>query len=166
MNVYFVRHAKSSWNNSNLSDIERPLNNRGLATAPKMAEFLLKNQKFDSFCIFSSPAERAFVTASYFADVLKIPHSDIVKHEALYFGTSLDYIECVNLVKSDVDSILIFGHNPILEELAGQLENPYFGLVPTCSIIHAVLNRKNSQTVLYKDFEIKNIYIPKIILQS
>ena len=34
--VYFIRHAKSSWDNASIKDIDRPLNDRGLRDAPAM----------------------------------------------------------------------------------------------------------------------------------
>ena len=38
--IYVLRHAKSSWDNSNLSDFERPLADRGISDAKKMSKFL------------------------------------------------------------------------------------------------------------------------------
>ena len=40
--LYLVRHAKSSWENRNISDFERSLNDRGKRDAPFMAEILKK----------------------------------------------------------------------------------------------------------------------------
>ena len=37
-----VRHSKSSWKDSNLSDCDRPLNKRGNRDGKKMSEFLSK----------------------------------------------------------------------------------------------------------------------------
>jgi len=38
--LLLLRHAKSSWENDKLCDYERPLNDRGLADAPKMGKLL------------------------------------------------------------------------------------------------------------------------------
>jgi len=35
--IYFIRHAKSSWDDPTLADHDRPLNPRGLRDAPRMA---------------------------------------------------------------------------------------------------------------------------------
>ena len=40
-----VRHAKSSWSDSGVSDFDRPLNERGKRDAPEMADRLQKNRK-------------------------------------------------------------------------------------------------------------------------
>lgn len=166
MNVYFIRHAKSSWNNANLSDIERPLNARGIETAPKMAAFLAKSRNFGRVSIVSSPAVRAIATANYFAEAFGLDNSNIQIDEKLYFGSTLDYIHCFNGIQKSFNSVLLFGHNPILEELASQFNKPYVGLVPTCCVIHTVLEHPFSHSISYKDFEIQNILIPKLILHS
>ena len=41
--LMLIRHAKSSWANPGLTDMERPLNNRGLRDAPAMAKYLREN---------------------------------------------------------------------------------------------------------------------------
>jgi phosphohistidine phosphatase len=38
--VFLLRHAKSSWDNLNISDIDRPLNKRGIKNAKKLAIYL------------------------------------------------------------------------------------------------------------------------------
>ncbi len=40
--LLIIRHAKSSWDNANISDIDRPLNDRGKRDAPVMAKRLIK----------------------------------------------------------------------------------------------------------------------------
>ena len=38
--LYLVRHAKSSWKETTLDDLERPLNKRGRKNVPQMAQRL------------------------------------------------------------------------------------------------------------------------------
>src|SRR4051794_9695084 len=65
--LILVRHAKSSWDQPGVSDIDRPLNERGKSDAPQMAKRLKeRNIKIDLF--ISSPAKRAKKTAKYFAE--------------------------------------------------------------------------------------------------
>ena len=40
--LYVMRHAKSSWEDPNLSDFERPLNKRGIKSAKIISEFFVK----------------------------------------------------------------------------------------------------------------------------
>ena len=57
-----LRHAKSSWKNSQMSDHERPLNKRGRRDAPRMGR-LLGEEGLVPDLIVSSTAERALETA-------------------------------------------------------------------------------------------------------
>jgi phosphohistidine phosphatase len=75
-----VRHAKSSWSDPTLSDFERPLNNRGLRDAPKMARFL----KISPDLLISSPAQRARQTAQIFAEAKLYSQEDILYQDAIY----------------------------------------------------------------------------------
>ena len=64
--LILVRHAKSNWNDSSISDIDRPLNKRGLRDAPFMGKLLKETGiRVDQF--ISSPAKRALTTSRYFA---------------------------------------------------------------------------------------------------
>jgi phosphohistidine phosphatase len=38
--LYLIRHSKSSWDNPNLSDYDRPLNDRGKKDRYKVADYL------------------------------------------------------------------------------------------------------------------------------
>ena len=81
--IYLIRHAKSSWDDPGLSDIERPLNHRGLRDAPFMSK-MLKGKNVTPNKLISSPANRAFTTATYFAKELNIPEQAIVIRKEVY----------------------------------------------------------------------------------
>ena len=56
--LLILRHAKSSWDNLDLSDYDRPLNKRGKRDAPRMGDFL-RQQELVPDLIISSTAKRA-----------------------------------------------------------------------------------------------------------
>ena len=89
--VLLIGHAKSRWGDLTLEDVERPLNDRGKAHAPKMAIQLYKKKiKIDSF--ISSPAKRAKKTAEIFGEQYGIKKSNIIFREYLYeAGTNAFY---------------------------------------------------------------------------
>ena len=64
--LFLIRHAKSSWEDFNLDDFDRPLNNRGEKDAPFMGK-LLKKKKPKPDLIISSPALRTKLTAQIMA---------------------------------------------------------------------------------------------------
>ena len=65
--IYVLRHAKSSWDNSNLSDFERPLADRGIRDAKKMSKFL-KDMDLKIDKVLCSNALRAKETFDLTAD--------------------------------------------------------------------------------------------------
>ena len=52
--LILLRHAKSSWNETNLDDIDRPLSKRGIYSAQLMRVFIQTNYKKDISLIYSS----------------------------------------------------------------------------------------------------------------
>ncbi len=85
--LYLVRHAKSSWEQPELSDLERPLNKRGKKDAPFMGSLLKKKNEIPEL-IISSPAKRASSTAKRFAEELGIKKEDIKTEKDLYVHLS------------------------------------------------------------------------------
>ncbi|MBK8043102.1 MAG: histidine phosphatase family protein [Haliscomenobacter sp.] len=130
--VYFVRHAKSSWSNESLRDIDRPLNKRGLRDAPLMARILReKGVKPDLF--LSSPAKRALTTAEIFAAGLDV---DAIRVEPqLYEAFPEDVLRVVQGVEDAVQTLFVFGHNPTFFVLANRFSKSELDNVPTCGIV-------------------------------
>ena len=144
--VYFIRHAKSSWDDPTLSDIKRPLNKRGLRDAPFMAK-LLKNKGIQADLIISSPANRALTTAKYFADEMNIAPENIdVEHE-IYGAYPEDVLQMLTQVDTSVNTVLIFGHNPTFTSIINRFTQDYIANVPTCGIVKVEANIEH-----WKDF--------------
>jgi phosphohistidine phosphatase len=133
-NVYFVRHAKSSWEDSSLSDIERPLNPRGLRDAPFMAK-MLKNKNVQADLIISSPAERALTTAKYFAKEMGVAPDKIDVNNIVYGAYPEDVIQLIKKADDSVETIMVFGHNPTFTSLVNRFTEDYIANVPTCGIV-------------------------------
>ena len=133
--VYFIRHAKSSWEDPSLHDIDRPLNKRGLRDAPFMAA-MLKGKGIIPDRIISSPANRALSTAKYFADAFGIDDTQIEISDAIYEAYSRDVITLVQHLPDELQTVLIFGHNPTFTSIANFLGgDQYIPNVPTCGIV-------------------------------
>jgi len=129
--LYLLRHAKSSWEDLNLDNLDRPLNKRGKHDALFMAErFAEKDPSLD--LIVSSPAKRAQETARIFAAKL---HSGLALDTRLYDAD----ISTMRLIIQDSflhhDSIMIVGHNPELTLLNDLLSDKDISNIPTCGLI-------------------------------
>jgi phosphohistidine phosphatase len=113
--IYILRHAKSSWDNPNLADFERPLNKRGLKSAPFIGEIIHKN-KFQPDSILSSPAKRAQQTAVLVKEAGKI-EAEIQFDERIYEASPQQLLQIISELKTDSKSAMLVGHNPGLEGL-------------------------------------------------
>lgn len=132
--LFLVRHAKSSWEDSSLADIERPLNKRGKRDAPFMSKLLnKKNIKID--IIYTSPAVRALTTSKIFAQELNIPQDKIVVYEKLYDSGIKELSQLINNISENHSSVLIVGHNPSLTSFANHLSDKFIDNIPTCGIV-------------------------------
>jgi len=128
--IYICRHAKSSWENSNLSDFERPLNERGLDSAPKMADFI-NSQTRKPEVIITSNAKRALHTAKIYNEKLNIP---LQQKQDLYH---IDYMELFHFIcalPKKLDTVAIVGHNPGLTNIVNYLSNADIYNISTAGI--------------------------------
>jgi phosphohistidine phosphatase len=127
--VYLIRHAKSDWNNPELTDYERPLNKRGLTDLPIMAEKLL-GLNFNPQLIVSSPAQRAMNTAELISK-----EKSILFDSSIYEASLEDLIHLINLLPEKHNEIAIVGHNPSMTYLSNYLTGNTISNMPTCSVI-------------------------------
>ena len=157
--IFFIRHAKSSWEDASLSDIERPLNKRGLRDAPFMAK-LLKGKSVVPDRIVTSPANRAFSTATYFAKELDIPESSMLVRKEIYHAYPEDVLAIIRTLDNTEHTILMFGHNPCFTSIANRFSNDYIPNVPTCGIVQV-----SAEVTEWTDFQeygdLKAFYFPK-----
>ncbi len=132
--ILLVRHAKSDWNNSNITDFERPLNDRGIRDAPLMAARLLKQHLIPQLVV-SSPALRAFTTAKYFADKLGIDKKLIQTEADIYEAAATTLLSIINKLDNKYDFVALFGHNPGITNLAIKLCDTDIYDIPTCGVV-------------------------------
>lgn len=159
--LYLIRHAKSSWNHANLDDFDRPLNERGKADAPLMAQLLKdKGVKLDG--IVSSPAKRALTTAKVFAETLELSPAHFSSNKALYLPTTHLILEVVNDLNDEMDSIAIFGHNPGFSDFLDYVTGSGIDM-PTCAIAAIQLNVDSWREVSNSNGNLLFIEFPKNI---
>jgi phosphohistidine phosphatase len=114
-----LRHAKSSWDDPNLDDFNRPLNDRGWKAARRLGrELKERGMRFD--LVIASTAARVRETI------------DGVQHEydfaapirfepRMYLAGEDLLLSLVQTLSDDVRCPLFVGHNPGLEQLLAQL---------------------------------------------
>ena len=116
-----LRHAKSSWDDPELADAERPLAPRGRKAATRLAR-VLDEEGIRPQLVLCSPAVRATQTLERVLPALGSP--DVVVEERLYHASADDLLGRVREITGDVEEAVVVGHNPGLGELCLLLGRP------------------------------------------
>jgi phosphohistidine phosphatase len=131
--LLLVRHAKSSWTDEAVKDIDRTLNDRGKYDAPMMGKRLAE-RNIQPDVILSSPAKRAKKTAQIIADEIEFDRDDIVFVDRLYLADIPDLIRSLHEHHNNADVLMMFGHNPGMTDFSNFLSDSSIDNVPTCGI--------------------------------
>ncbi len=122
--LLLMRHAKSSWKDTELSDIDRPLNKRGKRDAPFMGA-VLKEKELVPQLVLSSTAVRARQTAELVAAACNFT-GDVRYLDSFYLAEPSAYLRGLADVPDDLERVMVIGHNPglegLLQILSGRIE--------------------------------------------
>ena len=119
--LFLLRHAKSSWDDPSINDHDRPLAPRGRRAAARIAGYATKTGIRPDLILCSS-AMRARQTLERIAPSLG--RDAETRIERSLYGASEDRIlERVHAIPDDVDSVMMIGHNPAVQDLALLLAN-------------------------------------------
>lgn len=114
--LYLLRHAKSSWDDPTLADHDRPLAPRGRRAARVMAEHL-RRKGIAPELVLCSPSRRTRQTLTRLAPALG-ENADVQLESELYAASAADLLEVLREVPDEVDSLMMIGHNPGVQDLA------------------------------------------------
>ncbi|HKL72328.1 MAG TPA: histidine phosphatase family protein [Marinilabiliaceae bacterium] len=133
--LILVRHAKTEALSDVGSDFGRRLKKRGWSDARLIAE-LMKEKQYAPDKIISSPATRAWQTATVFADVFGIKESNIISAKILYDGdTTEGLLDAIADFAGKAKTIVVVGHNPDMAVLSMRLLNERFEKFPTSATV-------------------------------
>ena len=119
--LYIMRHAKSDWSGPQISDFERPINRRGTRNAIRIGQWMNENNYIPQK-IISSPALRAKETIELVTEqITKFNLEDLTYDDELYLAGFTQLIEFINTYKDKVQSLMLVGHNPGIENLVNYL---------------------------------------------
>ena len=132
--LHIVRHGKSSWDYAGISDIDRPLILKGITNNYHMAERTFqKYGKVD--LIYSSPANRAIHTAIIFAKLIRLNSSYIRIKDELYESSFGSIFNIIENTPSDINCLMIFGHNPEFTNLVNLFLPDNIDNLPTSGVV-------------------------------
>ena len=114
--LLLLRHAKSSWEDPDVDDYDRPLNTRGRRSAPLMGRHCAQHNLVPQL-ILCSAARRTRETLAgllpYFNDDL-----DVRLCRDLYMTSPETAFERLKAAGDVARSVMLIGHNPSLQQLA------------------------------------------------
>jgi phosphohistidine phosphatase len=150
--LFLIRHAKSSWADFGMRDIDRPLELRGQNDAPRMAAHL-KKLGVQPDLLVSSPAVRARTTAGYFAAAFSMDAQSIDIQQDIYEADEQTILHIIQELPESVNTVFLFGHNPTFTYVADMFsKKDRIDNVPTCGIVQI---RSNTEGVSWRKFNVK-----------
>lgn len=157
--VTLVRHAKSSWDDPTLADHERPLNNRGRLAAREMARRAVQ-EGWRPDLLLTSSAVRTCETAAYFQDAFQLPDRLVQTVAGLYNASPDTLLKVMQGIPETATDVLIFAHNPGLEDLAATLAvRPLH--FPTCAVARFACSAGSWKRMKPADLELLHHDFPK-----
>lgn len=161
--LYLIRHAKSSWDDLDLKDFDRPLNERGKKDAPRMGKRLKEKEIYPDIML-CSPAKRALETCKAIAKVLSFPEEKIKTDKRLYHANEdqlLKVVKEIEDLKDKEEVVMIFGHNPGLTHFANSFLSENIDNIPTCGVVGSKVSVKSWKEVRFGSGEMKFFDFPK-----
>jgi phosphohistidine phosphatase len=141
--LILVRHAKSSWSNSDISDKDRPLNERGIGAAAKIGAWLaVEGLQPDQ--VISSSATRCHETWDGISKALA-PVEDIQFNDFLYLASAEEMLSVLHTATHN--TVMMLGHMPGLGDFARELRRDPAPL-------HDMFNKYPTGAVTVLDFRV------------
>ena len=135
-----VRHAKSSWKDTGLSDRKRPLNKRGERDAPDMG-LRIHEHGIRPSLIITSPAKRAWATAKIIAHEINYPLEFLQREDRLYLASLDEILDTIVAQDNGFNNLMIVGHNPGLTDFANFLVPGLTNNLPTAGVVSVEIDR-------------------------
>lgn len=132
-NLIIIRHAKSD-HTTQLKDIDRPINDRGIEDAILVATDFL-NFIPEKFVIYCSSAKRTKETAIIFANTILYPVSSIIYYDNLYTFDENSFANVIKSFDNGLDNVILFGHNNAISDFVNKFGDIYIENVPTAGLI-------------------------------
>ena len=115
LELYVMRHAKSSWEDINLEDYKRPLNKRGKKNAKMICEFFVKKKYYFDYILVSS-SKRTVKTLKILLKKIDKPKK-IISTKKLYLTSEDKIINIIKNIPKKFKSVLLINHEPTVRNL-------------------------------------------------
>jgi phosphohistidine phosphatase len=117
--LWLLRHAKSSWDDPEMEDVDRPLAPRGTRAADRMRDYL-DAEGIRPELVLCSSALRTRETLGRVLPGLG-PELTVRIEPSVYSFEADQLLDRLRELPADVRSVMLIGHNPAMQELASLL---------------------------------------------
>lgn len=155
--ITLVRHAKSAWDIPGITDLERPLKQRGIRDAKLMGKHSLRHHDLPDL-LLSSHAKRALMTSAIFLDELNLDEHCRQIEPLLYHATPEQIMSIISNLPDRFNRVMLFGHNPGFTDFANWFSPQGIDNIPTTGMV--VLE---SSAQSWKDFKTRNTILIEFI---
>ena len=146
LDLYIMRHAKSSWKDASLDDFHRPLNKRGRKALPVMAAWMKAHDIKPELALVSGARRTKESWKLLRQEGIKAKHKRVMQR--LYHASSAEIFKVLRETDEPVTRVLVLGHNPGLQIFLKQLVTwqrdgaggSFYRKFPTAALAHVQLN--------------------------
>lgn len=121
--LVLLRHAKSSWSDPGIADVDRPLAPRGERACATMAAQLVRRKLLPDR-VLCSTARRTRETWNRIRPVLTNPPEEVFEPD-LYLAEASTLLARSQQTPARVGTLLLIGHNPGLQQFAASLADRF-----------------------------------------
>ena len=162
MKLILTRHSKSSWDDLNIDDHDRVLNDRGKIAADRMG-WWLREQSHVPQNVLCSTAERAKWTCALMIEQMD-PRPEVSFESGLYHA-SPDQI-LAHIRKAPSGDLMVVGHNPGIAAFAEMIcdtspKHERFSVYPTTATLIADVPLDSWSELNFGDARVLNFIVPR-----
>lgn len=160
--IIFVRHAEAILLSKNPSgfDFDREISENGKKDINIIAN-KVKNILIKPDVIISSTAMRSLQTAEIFARILSFSENEIIKEMQIYeVGYSFIKNFIANL-DNNINSLMIFGHNPDMLSLSVYYSGMLIDDFPTCGVLCIDFENNDWEKITETNGQVRFFEYPK-----
>jgi phosphohistidine phosphatase len=158
--LYIFRHGKSTWSIDGVDDADRPLKKRGISGVYSTAN-KIKTLGDKPDLIITSPAIRALHSSVIVSGVLGYPIEEIKLNSEMYLAEEVEILRLIHGINNDVNSLMIFGHNPGFTFLVNMISDLNIDNLVTSACVKLCYKTKDWQKIAKKELSSVELFLPE-----
>lgn len=163
--LFLLRHSESGEKQFGQHDKDRELTPKGIKESMLIGDFLLKGgYKFDA--IVTSTANRAMSTTQIVSDAMRADSDKIVFEDELYEASMRTFLEFINKLEDNLNTVMCVGHNPTISYFSEFLTNATVDDMATGGLVIVKLKVSSWKEVNKGTAELVHYIYPSMLLNN